>query len=119
VWREAPSTRLWEIAVRLLLGHRTDGDGGSEILLVLTFVPITSTSVQVGVFVPAGGPCLRFGIPGPPLFGYRWLRLVSSSAIASYSTPVRVYTSRCTRPGLTVREQSYRIVVPIDPEEVL
>ena len=81
MWREAPSTWLWEIAVRLLLGHRTDGDGGSEILLVLTFVPITSTSVQVGVFVPAGGPCLRFGIPGPPLFGYRWLRLVSSSAI--------------------------------------
>src|SRR5215208_6352103 len=26
-------------------------------------------------------PVLRFRIPGPPLFGYRWLRLVSSSAI--------------------------------------
>src|SRR5215204_7385580 len=28
VWRQAPSTCLWETAVRLLLGHRTDDDGG-------------------------------------------------------------------------------------------
>src|SRR5215212_1859901 len=41
-------------------------------------------------------PVLRFGIPGPPLFCYRWLRLVSSSAITKkYNTnwhSVTLYT---------------------------
>jgi hypothetical protein len=56
VARMAPWCRPGEIGVRLdRLCHRTDHNGGSEILLVLTFVPIASTSAQVGVFIAGGG----------------------------------------------------------------
>src|SRR3712207_4875041 len=65
VARMAPWCRPGEIGVRLVdcLCHRTDHNGGSEILLVIICLPITLTSVQVGVFVPAGGPCVEVWNP--------------------------------------------------------
>jgi hypothetical protein len=66
VWREAPSTRLWEIAVRLLLGHRTDDDGGYEILLVLESYSngdLPNRSLQYR----RGAHLLRFGDQRPSI----------------------------------------------------
>src|SRR5215211_7697595 len=78
VWRQAPSTCLWETAVRLLLGHRTDDDGGSEILLVLQSYSNGSLSNRSPT-LPARGPndCLRSRTAG--------------SSIPTHYTPPEVY----------------------------
>ena len=66
VWREAPSTCLWETAVRLLLGHRTDDDGGYEILLVLKTYSNGDLSNR-SLHYRRGAHLLRFGDQGPSI----------------------------------------------------